>query len=355
MKKILLQVPSRPLGNNRMFGPDINNVTETWRMLRDKLQFLGYEFTTADSNSVEGCGWILFLNAESVSNEHKKSWKWRLKKILGLKLPQIWPKRELVTEAEKLSMSDKLVFLIMEGKVICPRNYDPALWKHFNRILTWDDDIIDNKKFFKVHHPSATSKPIRNNRTFSERKFLVNIITNKTSSLPLELYTARRNTITYFDANYPEHFDLFGIYWNQPITKWQKRIPWLVKKYKKFQGEVPNKINTLSQYKFALCYENTEQNGYITEKIFDALAAKTVPIYLGAPNVADYIDEDVFIDRRKFKNEKELADYLFSVTEERYNEYLCAIERFLQSEKYKKFLPENFAETITKVLNLTKD
>ncbi|MCX6738903.1 MAG: glycosyltransferase family 10 [Candidatus Parcubacteria bacterium] len=92
--------------------------------------------------------------------------------------------------------------------------------------------------------------------------------------------------------------------------------------------------------------------GWVTEKIFDVLVARSVTIYWGAENIEEFVDTDTFIDRRKFKNDKELADYLFSVTEERYNEYLAAGERYLQSEKFKKFLPENFSKTIMETLGI---
>lgn len=351
MRKILFQVPSRPLGNDRILDCH-NTTTEGWRALKNGLSTLGYNFTTADKNSLSDVAWVFFLTGESVENEYKNSTKYRIKKTLGLKTPDLWPERDILTEAERCGMSDKMVLLIMEGSVISPSSFNPIVWKKFKYVLTWNDDLIDNKKFFKIDHPSATSSPTKNNAPFEKRKFLVNIIANKTSSLPLELYTARRRSIEYFDTHHTEHFDLFGSYWNKPITKWEKRLPWLVKKYQSYRGTVEDKIEMLSRYKFAFCYENTAQNGYITEKLFDALYAKAVPIYLGAPNITDYVDPDVFIDRRKFKDDAELANYLFSMTKEKWEEYLVAGERYMKSDKFKKFLPESFAETIIRTLNI---
>ncbi|RDU73094.1 alpha-1,3-fucosyltransferase [Helicobacter aurati] len=37
----------------------------------------------------------------------------------------------------------------------------------------------------------------------------------------------------------------------------------------------------ISQYKFHLCFENSSNPGYITEKLWSAFAAKTIPIYWG--------------------------------------------------------------------------
>lgn len=45
-----------------------------------------------------------------------------------------------------------------------------------------------------------------------------------------------------------------------------------------------NKLSYLSQFKFNLCPENSNYEGYVTEKIFDSLSAGCVPIYWGANN-----------------------------------------------------------------------
>ncbi|EMH11699.1 hypothetical protein HMPREF1410_00196, partial [Helicobacter pylori GAM249T] len=49
---------------------------------------------------------------------------------------------------------------------------------------------------------------------------------------------------------------------------------------------VKNKSEFLSQYKFNLCFENTQNYGYVTEKIIDAYFSHTIPIYWGSPSVA---------------------------------------------------------------------
>lgn len=45
-----------------------------------------------------------------------------------------------------------------------------------------------------------------------------------------------------------------------------------------------NKIEYLRQFKFNLCLENSDNNGYVTEKIFDAIKAGCIPIYWGSEN-----------------------------------------------------------------------
>ncbi len=172
---------------------------------------------------------------------------------------------------------------------------------------------------------------------------------------PNELYSARLKTSAYFSKNYPNDFDLYGARWHNPKTRLQKYLPWLVPKFACYRGLATDKIATLSKYKFALAYENMENvRGYVTEKIFDAIQAGTVPIYWGASNILDYVDAEAFIDRRKFKNDAELAKYLKSVTEEQYQKMLSAGQNYLRTERCKKFFAESFCDRIIEVLNIRK-
>jgi len=115
---------------------------------------------------------------------------------------------------------------------------------------------------------------------------------------------------------------------------------------------VQKKLNTLSKYKFSICFENIkDQSGYITEKIFDCFFARTVPVYLGADNVKDYIPENTFIDMRNFKNIDEMYEYLLSISEECYIEYLKNIVSFLNSAAFKDiFSADAYVERIKSVI-----
>ena len=63
---------------------------------------------------------------------------------------------------------------------------------------------------------------------------------------------------------------------------------------------VDDKRAFLRMGKFTLACENSAVPDYVTEKIVDAFAARTVPIYWGAPNVAEDFNPAAFIDCSKF-------------------------------------------------------
>ena len=65
---------------------------------------------------------------------------------------------------------------------------------------------------------------------------------------------------------------------------------------------VDDKYEFQKKYKFSLAFENSSTKGYITEKIVQAWAAKTIPIYYGAPDVSKDFNKDSFIDYHDYDN-----------------------------------------------------
>lgn len=354
MKKILLQMQNPMFEKGAILkNKDANNAFERWRMLKEKLNLLGFELMTADNNNLNDCEGIIFHDATSLYR--KDSLKIGIKKIIKIKVEPKYPARDLYKEAIDAGLRNKIILLMWDAKVACPLNFDISIWEKFDRILTWNDDFLENPKFIRYCMPMETHETTYKIIPFKEKKFLTNISFNKYSNYKNELYKERRKSIEYFDRNYPDDFDLYGPRWNRPITRMQLMFPRLAKKFSTYKGHSKDKIDTLSHYKFNICYENiSDANGYITEKIFDSLKAGTVPVYWGAPNIEKYVDKDVFIDRRKFKTNAELANFLNKITEEEYDMYLKSADRYMKSEKYSKFLPEQFCDIIINALNLKK-
>jgi hypothetical protein len=73
----------------------------------------------------------------------------------------------------------------------------------------------------------------------------------------------------------------------------------------------PSKNEIIARYKFTLAFENSISEDYVTEKFFDPLVFGSVPVYLGAPNVARFAPGDhSFINVADFPSPRVLADYL---------------------------------------------
>ncbi len=75
------------------------------------------------------------------------------------------------------------------------------------------------------------------------------------------------------------------------------------------------KIETIARYRFCLALENSISPDYVTEKIYDPLIAGTVPIYLGAPNVDEFVPVNSYINASAFSSPADLASYLHHLIE----------------------------------------
>ena len=248
--------------------------------------------------------------------------------------------------------------LMFESKIIKPDNNNIKMHQYFRKVFTWDDNLVDNRRYFKINYAQIIPNDLYfdvNNKT----KLCAMIAGHKFKSNPLELYTERVKAIRWFELNHPEDFDLYGFGWDNhyfkgafsPLNRFEVLTKLIKPNYPSYKGAVKSKRDLLQQYKFAICYENARDiSGYITEKIFDCFFAGCVPVYWGAPNVTDYILADTFIDRRKFKTYAKLYDHLKDMRDEAYMGYNDAIKNFIKSDKIYPFSAENFADMINRLI-----
>ncbi len=248
---------------------------------------------------------------------------------------------------------EKYYLLLLESPHVDSALVDTNQHKYFKKIFTWNDDMIDNVKYFKINYSFDIPKTIP--KKFKDKKLCCTIAGNKFANHPDELYTKRVEFIRWFEKNHISDFDLFGTQWDQYrfghsfVGRVLNRVKFLrtTDLFPSYKGKVDSKNETMQNYKFAICYENIkDQNGYITEKIFDCFFAGCIPIYWGAKNITEHIPKECFIDKREFYSFEELYSYMNKMDEKTYMSYLDAIESFLNSEKADPFRAETFASTI---------
>ena len=160
-----------------------------------------------------------------------------------------------------------------------------------------------------------------------------------------ELHSKRIEAIKFFGSL--GKLDLFGKGWND-ITRFSS------KQLVDFKPIIDNlnpilcddKHKTISNYKFAICFENTALNGYLTEKIIDCFFSGVIPIYLGATNVNDLIPRDSFIDMRNFNDFERLNNYLENLSPNKARQMINCGKIFLKSSEGFKYSYEYFSESI---------
>lgn len=78
-------------------------------------------------------------------------------------------------------------------------------------------------------------------------------------------------------------------------------------------GPVSDKLAFDCEHKFTIVFENSSHPGYTTEKLIQAFAAKTVPIYWGDPTISDYFNTKAFINIRDYNSISEVVDEIIKI------------------------------------------
>jgi len=234
-------------------------------------------------------------------------------------------------------LRSKKILVIWEPPTVMPHQYNPLFLALFDRVITWDDRLAQKNGYIKFNYP-VNRGVLLDIPGFHGRKLVCTIIGNKTSSHPDELYSARREIVSFYEKNLQLPFDLYGVGWEKSGLK-------------RYCGSPPDKIAVLKEYRFAFSYENYRNDrGYITEKIFDCFYAGTVPIYLGASNITNYIPEGCFIDARKFSSHQELHRYLETMDEKTWLTFRKCAEEFCRSSKGDLFREKQLVDAYLKAI-----
>lgn len=322
--------PSSPIGDNLMYP---------FFYLGQRLKELGYKVATIDTGALEKFDAVIFIEFPGIDNKYFK---------------------KLIANGFK-----SLYLILLESPIVKPDNYVLENHKYFKKIFTWSDELVDNKKYFKLN-PSHKIPKILNFDMSKKEKLCTIISSNKSMAHSKELYTERIKAIRWFETSHPEDFDLYGNGWDRyrfegtflgikiaRLNRLHFLTKLLAQHYPSYKGATKSKKETYQKYKFSICYENTQANGYITEKIFDCFFGGCIPIYLGAPNITDYIPVNTFIDKRNFDTYEKLYTCLKHMPPQEYASYLNNIKNFLKSDKAHPFSAQYFADTI--IDSLLKD
>lgn len=244
------------------------------------------------------------------------------------------------------------ILLCLESPLIVPFNHFRLIYRLFDKVFTWNDLLVDNKKVFKLYIPQIYNKKKIKPTSFKKKKFLVAVYSHRTakgvpvllsifSSHKSNLYSKRMDLINYLDSTNID-FDLYGRGW-----QYLEELP------RSYRGEITNdgKIPLISKYKYCLAFENSSAPGYITEKIFDCFQAGVVPVYTGAENITKYIPSNTFINAGKFATYLDLTEMLKTITESDYKRIQENGKKFLNNRKTKfLWFEAGFLKLITEAL-----
>ncbi len=248
--------------------------------------------------------------------------------------------------------------IALESEYIHTQNADPVLIARCSSIFTSRDDIIDGAKFLPIRFAQQLRPPLK--RPWADRKFACMVSGNKASSHPDELYSRRLDLIRWYDGRHPDIFDLFGAGWDAPAPsslpmRVARRLlglrSLLAPKLKVYRGTIGQKLETLAGYRFNFCYENfSSPDGWITEKIFDAMFAGCVPVYWGPGNVGSHIPATCYVDASKLSEPQKVHELLASLDDTQCNDIVESIDSYLRSDQAIEFSVTTFVATVAQHL-----
>lgn len=258
----------------------------------------------------------------------------------------------LLTHYEQLANEGRAhltAFLIMEPPVVAPSQYQalPRLTAAFDRVYVHNTtgdgyslEGVDSSKLHRLYWPiphNDVIKPYWSNQNRMKRVVVINGSHNPRARAR-ELYSNRIWAMA--ELSKLNVVDLYGMGWEKWWTRsalwwpyWRNRGALM----QIFKGKCASKFEVLQNYQFCLCLENMKMDGYITEKIFDCLYAGTIPLYLGAPDITQYVPQEAFIDCRQYSTWTEMWHDVAAMPPEKIEQMRQAGRAFLQSEQAAKF------------------
>jgi len=257
-----------------------------------------------------------------------------------------------IKDLEKLKHYDpkKLILLLWEPPCVKPYNYEPQNHAYFSKILTWNDDLIDNKKYYKSYYPQYSLAMLEHLVEFSQKKLCTMVAGFLPSNHTDELYTKRKEIVEFFETKPQGDFEFYGSRgWKTPYKNYKGTIGM----DRKGTDRILAKIEALAGYKFCICYENQKNlNGYVTEKMLHCFRAGCIPVYWGANNIEVYVPGNCFIHREDFKSNAQLYDYLKNMPQAVYQQYLDNIRFFMESPQAYLFSVSHLIETLFSMLKI---
>jgi hypothetical protein len=257
--------------------------------------------------------------------------------------------RSHVAQLRRDHPSLKLILQIVETPIGRDWLFDAANHSDFDAVLTYDPALHDGQRYFSFRIPAGglaldvpPGDPWQARRTACMVAHVPNVspLLPRRSGLGLmkngwrftprtwwdyvseggSLYGERLRMARECAETLGDRFDIYGPGW--PAGSPSVRGP--------YEG---SKLELLQRYRFTIAYENCDKdNGYLTEKLFDALLAGCVPVYLGSPSIGRFVPADAFIDVRRFRSRRHVAELLKNMSEDRWHEMRAAGAEFLRRD-----------------------
>lgn len=201
--------------------------------------------------------------------------------------------------------------------------------------ISFADKNIQHRMFYAVWNDRRGSLVSRLKHSLHHKRPKRCCVVNRYSERDrLNLLSERMRFIREWGGD----IDIFGHLPRGGENKWQQ--------FPNYRGFTPNKQKTLRQYDFNLCFENCDEDGYITEKIFHALIAGCVPLYWGGGKfLPETVPSSCFINCRN-RDPAEIHQRIKTMPQEEILAFRNAGIDFIASADADRFSWKYWASTV---------
>lgn len=263
----------------------------------------------------------------------------------------------------------KAILIRQETDAVYPGQYRKRVEQKYGLVLTLGGAVEIQKHGFLGHPYMPSSNPT--SPTELDSRFLEVLESAKSNALfEITNWRSRKIDISFVGANKvglnpkgnygirrklvkelaPLGLEVYGILWNDGLgrrfinrilmiqwgLKTRQRPPFfsifadIFQKYENAMGTVENKQTILRDSKFSLIVENSDS--IMTEKLFDAILAGSIPIFYGARLSQFGFPEGLAVEVKNC--EVPIGEVILSMTDEEVARRLGILREFLESEAF---------------------
>lgn len=216
------------------------------------------------------------------------------------------------------------VFIHMEPRVILPHVADYLKQNHarYHTIFTFDETVLrscPNARFY-AYGTTWLPEEVWKNVDVAVKKPQISHLCG-----------------TKLINNAPGHVLRQQLYYQQTMLSRQSPLPITFFRSSDGTTSLPEiatnptlpsdtKLPLFREFQFAFVIENSQQQNYFTEKLIDCLLTKTIPIYFGCPNIADFFNVAGWILFPPNVTMEEVIRQLQCLSHDYYSRYIDVIE-----------------------------
>lgn len=251
----------------------------------------------------------------------KNKWIYELPLIIDGSAPTVFVDHHLIF-GRSIPYREKSKFgWLCESSAIIPdiiqfvKTHHETLKNNYIKIFTNDESLISLSSLFD-YCPAGSNMPWVTDWKIAHKNKLISLIASEKRITRGHIFRHK------LAEQYKDKIDLFG------------------RQYK----HIETKDEALKPYMFSFCIENDQYDLYYTEKLTDAIACGTVPIYWGSEKIKTIFNPDgfVFLD-----NNFDIT----KVTKELYQEKVNAINENFQILKSLKSSDDIVQEKIKEIID----